>query len=77
MSERYELAKADAKRLLVYYIKTLWKEAGLKWNDGHERQVENIVDAIERMIKEEMCLCPLKYQLLKYPLKYPLECPLE
>ncbi|MBC7340847.1 MAG: hypothetical protein H5U02_00070 [Clostridia bacterium] len=62
MSERYELAREEAKHLLVYYIKTLWKEAGLKraWHDGERQQVENIIDAIERMIEEKMCLCPLE-----------------
>ncbi len=39
-------SKAQAKRLLVHYLQTVWKKAGLKWDGDNEVETEEIVDSI-------------------------------
>lgn len=46
-------ARTDARRVLAYYLKTLWLRAGLKWDYENQAEVEGIVDDILSAAREE------------------------
>ena len=42
-----------AKSTLVHYFRTVWQEAGLKWDSDNVTEVEGIVDDIAAGIRAE------------------------
>lgn len=43
-----------AKETLVYYLKTVWEEAGLRWNTDNENEVEGIIQSIEHAVDNKL-----------------------
>ena len=46
MSRNVEMATANAERVLIYYIRTVWERSGLKWDSDNEAEVRGIVEDI-------------------------------
>lgn len=44
--------KERARMVLVYYLRTLWQKAGLKWDADTEAEVRGIVDDIVQAANE-------------------------
>ena len=43
---RSDQKRAEAKRLLAHYLRTVWERAGLKWDADNQAEVEDIVDLL-------------------------------
>ena len=54
MTNKADNAYAEAKELLVYYMRESWTNAGLKWGNDNTAEVENIVECIKMGIKEQI-----------------------
>ena len=46
MTRTQVLARECAQRTLVFYVRTAWEKAGLKWEADNESEVRGIVDDI-------------------------------
>lgn len=43
-----------AADILLYYIKTLWEQADLRWNSDNQAEVKSIVESIESTIESQI-----------------------
>ncbi len=50
---RMEQDRREVSNMLVFYFKTVWEKAGLKWEFDNESEVRGIVNVIFDSIKEK------------------------
>lgn len=55
----------EAKRTLSYYLRTVWREAGLNWDSDNQSEVNGIVDSLIEAVdrKHEDRLASIQHRL--------------